>query len=56
MTEESGLTVTEEVDVEALIEQNNNFKKKLGGRRSQLSVITLKSHRQTVRFIVIAMG
>ena len=36
MTEESGLTVHEEVDVEALIEQNNNFKKKLGDQGNEI--------------------
>ena len=36
MTDESGLTVTEEVDVEALIEQNNNFKKKLGDQGNEI--------------------
>ena len=36
MTDESGLTVTEEVDVEALIEQNNNFKKKLGDQGKEI--------------------
>ena len=36
MTEESGLPVTEELDVEALIEQNNNFKKKLGDQGNEI--------------------
>ena len=36
MTDESGLTVTEEVDIEALIEQNNNFKKKLGDQGNEI--------------------
>ncbi len=36
MTEESGLTVTEEIDVETLIEQNNNFKKKLGDQGNEI--------------------
>jgi len=36
MTEESGLTVHEEVDVEALIEQNNNLKKKLGDQGNEI--------------------
>ena len=36
MTEESGLTVHEEIDVEALIEQNNNFKKKLGDQGNEI--------------------
>ena len=46
MTDESGLTVTEEVDIEALIEQNNNFKKKLGDQGNEIG--TLRRSLDTV--------